>query len=651
MCRIITSMRPLPLVVLSFLLATTALAQNADLEVTVEAPATTRIGEEVRFRVTVRNNGPDPAPNVRMQQVTHPIGFYEPCRDESASLGTLAPGRSVTVDCSITVQRIGIRYEVDVFARADSDVRDPAWENSSDQKRVVIVTAPDLIIFGQAPLAVMPALPFPLSLQYINAAYTPAVDTVITVDIPTRFSKVPENCTVSGTRATCNVGALEQHTGAHWNELQLEVVAPDASDAHFVYDIAIQSNVADEAPQSNTFASATKTFKTFFVTNTSDTGSGSLRNAIESANASCLDVTTPCAIAFRIPTAGQSWHTIRPASTLPSLVAVNVHLDATTQTAYFGDTNPVGPEIEINGSEAGASQGLHVFTPCTAQVRGLAINGFRGNGLVLTSYGDCSWSGPFASVSESYIGTDPTGTHAVPNDRGIWIGGTNWSLANNVISGNRYAGVFIDQGAVAVRKNIIGLTRALDAPLGNGASGVFVGIGASGTDIIDNYIGFNGHFGVSIARAARNVALYGNSFQANHQLAIDFGLDGASTSVPVPIPVVVSATYENGATRIVIATERVPSEHNGSVFMVANVYANDVPDPTGYGEGQYFLGAIQVSSQPTVFIHQGDLRGKWIAATSTVREVVGFSRGPRTEGNRFGLFDTTSEFSRSVEVK
>jgi hypothetical protein len=119
----------------------------------------------------------------------------------------------------------------------------------------------------------------------------------------------------------------------------------------------------------------------------------------------------------------------------------------------------------------------------------------------------------------------------------------------------------------------------------------------------------------------------------------------------VPIPVILSATYENGTTRIVIATERVPSEHSGSVFMIANVYANDAPDPTGYGEGQYFLGAIQVSSQPTAFIHQGDLRGKWVAATSTAREVFGFSRGPRTQDNRFGVFSTTSELSRAIEVK
>ena len=53
-----------------------------------------------------------------------------------------------------------------------------------------------------------------------------------------------------------------------------------------------------------------------------------------------------------------------------------------------------------------------------------------------------------------------------------------------------------------------------------------------GTDVFDNYIGFNQHFGISLDRGAGYRSIRGNSFQANWNLAIDYGLDGPTTDVP-----------------------------------------------------------------------------------------------------------------------
>src|SRR5262245_31311562 len=80
---------------------------------------------------------------------------------------------------------------------------------------------------------------------------------------------------------------------------------------------------------------------TFTVLNTSDSGAGSLRQAIIDAN------NTPGAdvISFSIP--GTAPYTISPASPLPSITDP-VTIDGTTQPNFTGL-----PIIQINGSGAG----------------------------------------------------------------------------------------------------------------------------------------------------------------------------------------------------------------------------------------------------------------------------------------------------------
>src|SRR2546423_5800084 len=81
---------------------------------------------------------------------------------------------------------------------------------------------------------------------------------------------------------------------------------------------------------------------TFTVTNTNDSGAGSLRQAILAANASSGTDT----IAFNIPGAGVQ--TINLASGLP-FITDPVTIDGTTQPNFAGS-----PLIELNGSNAGA---------------------------------------------------------------------------------------------------------------------------------------------------------------------------------------------------------------------------------------------------------------------------------------------------------
>lgn len=209
---------------------------------------------------------------------------------------------------------------------------------------------------------------------------------------------------------------------------------------------------------------------TFVVTNTNDTGPGSLRQAMLDANANPgLD-----SINFNI--AGPS-RLIQPLLSLPDITDP-VLIDGSTQPGFAGT-----PIVELNGSKS-AERALFVNAPGST-IRGLVINGFSFGGIIIGVNGDGS------HVEGCYIGTDVTGMIAVPNNGfGVSvrssdnvIGGTTPS-ARNVISGNTGAGVEVilfcctgSQGAIGnnvVQGNYIGVNAAGDAALGNQREGVFV---------------------------------------------------------------------------------------------------------------------------------------------------------------------------------
>ncbi|HYO75729.1 MAG TPA: hypothetical protein VE010_04645, partial [Thermoanaerobaculia bacterium] len=89
---------------------------------------------------------------------------------------------------------------------------------------------------------------------------------------------------------------------------------------------------------------------------------------------------------------------------------------------------------------------------------------------------------------------------------------------------------------------------------------------------------------------------------------------------------------------------------NNSVPNRIDVYANDAPDPSGYGEGQYTLGSVELSPTRTFrFVYPGDLRGKWVTATLTRTTLLGL-KAPGADDINSGIGRTTSDFSRAVLV-
>ena len=123
---------------------------------------------------------------------------------------------------------------------------------------------------------------------------------------------------------------------------------------------------------------------TFIVSNTADTGPGSLRQAIIASNSATDSTNT---LDFAIP--GDGVQTIAPASPLPAITQA-VLIDGFSQPGYAGT-----PLIELSGNQAGTADGLTI-TGSGVAVRGLDINNFsQGAG---SSPGRAARAGRLASM-------------------------------------------------------------------------------------------------------------------------------------------------------------------------------------------------------------------------------------------------------------
>ena len=211
------------------------------------------------------------------------------------------------------------------------------------------------------------------------------------------------------------------------------------------------------------------------------------------------------------------------------------------------------------------------------------------------------------------IGTDVNHTTATRNaGHGVSMefGAVNTLITDNVISGNRASGLFLRLAdETVVRANQIGtdITGTVEVP--NTEHGILIETGLDniigGTEDGDgNIIAFNDGDGI---RALTNLtvenAFLGNSIFGNGELGIDLGGNGVTPNDYLDLdhkppnrgqnyPKVRSTPdQDTGRTTVAITLSSAPS----TTYRV-EVFANDEPDESGYGEGQYYLGSTDLTT-------------------------------------------------------
>ena len=410
---------------------------------------------------------------------------------------------------------------------------------------------------------------------------------------------------------------------------------------------------------------------TFTVTNTNDSGAGSLRQAIIDANSLAGTDT----IDFNI--AGGGLHTINLLSALPDITDT-VILDATTQPGFAGT-----PIIELRGDSAGAGASGLTTSASGSTIRGFVINGFDDLGIRLDGTGG-------NTIVGNYVGTDATGTLALGNgSTGIEvnspdniIGGTT-ANDRNLVSGNAADGISFNTGAddSFVWGNYIGTDITGTASLGNGGEGVdidsaAVRISIGGTAAGEgNVIAFNASAGVIIEDpGTANIAVRGNQIFSNGGIGIELngtavpGGDGVTANDSGDTdggpnylqnyPGIDNAVASGGT---VIITGHF-SNQDGSRTRPNSTYSIDFfanPAAATGSEGRTYLGSISVttnSSGDATFASlpldfTGYAAGDRITATATMTASTGGYSAEIGSTSEFSAsFVTTAAYSVSGTV-
>ena len=269
------------------------------------------------------------------------------------------------------------------------------------------------------------------------------------------------------------------------------------------------------------------------VTNTKDSGVGSLRAAIFYA---IDNVNTT--VTFNIPTndVGHigSVYVIQPSDVMTT-PGLGTTIDGSTQPSG----NPNGPSIVLDGS-VGPQPDYHApafyLSGANATIRSLAIRNSPVDGIQIAGAGATG-----NTIAGCFFGLDPTGTIAAPNTysnvsltngaRGNTVGGTTVA-ARNVLSGNDAAGVFIADPATTnniVTGNYIGTDRTGTIAVANNYAGVIIANGAHGNVIGGTSAGA----GNVISGNDSGITMYDAGTSQNRVEGNYIGLDPTGT-LPLP---------------------------------------------------------------------------------------------------------------------
>jgi uncharacterized repeat protein (TIGR01451 family) len=436
------------------------------------------IGGAIPYSIDVTNNGPDAAHNVVVTD-TLPAGHTS---ISASGTGWNCNVVSLTVTCSATAPLgTGNAPTITINANAPStpltftnianvSTSTTDTDNSNDSANWSITTDPnqaDIDLSSTSPGSpVSSGSTFQFDFLIKNNGPQNATGVSLTAPVPAEItfnSATPDSgtCNYGGGIVTCNVGNIASAGEVH---VIFDLTATTTG-THSITGTA-NATESDPVPSNNSITpSVTVSGSTFTVTNTNDSGPGSLRQAlIDTAACNAL----PCTVAFNI---GSGPFVIQPASSLPT-IGSQIIVDGTSQPGYAGV-----PIIQLDG------EGLEL-SGTGAMVKGLSITG--------ATYG-LDVTGDNNVVESNYIGLTPAGA-ADPNGDGVritgagnTIGGTT-AAKRNVISGNTDAGVLITEDSVSSTAGSVAAQSEVGASsaTNNTVAGNYIGTDPSGASARPN---------------------------------------------------------------------------------------------------------------------------------------------------------------------
>ena len=373
----------------------------------------------------------------------------------------------------------------------------------------------------------------------------------------------------------------------------------------------------------------------FTVTNTNDSGAGSLRDALDDANLSggADD------ISFNIPGSGP--HTIALATPLPSITEA-LTIDGSTGA----DAAALAPTKAVFLDGGGTTTNALTASASGVVIRGLAIGNFQSVAIALDSGG--------AIVEGNFLGTDATGLIDQGNGaEGIFvtgsgtnnvIGGTT-AAQQNVIAGNDSDGILIFGDQNDVVGNFIGVDRN-GAPLGNGDDGIELASTAANNTIggtgagEGNTIASNTGGGVVLTGTSDDNSIRRNRIPGNGALGIDLGEDGVTPNDSGDgdpgvnglqnHPIIQSIEISGGTATITGTLNSNPSQS----FSV-EVFKSSGCDPSGFGEGGTVVGVDNTVNTDAA----GNATFQVTSSGVTASDVI------TATATNLSVLGTTSEFS------
>ncbi|HEU4888334.1 MAG TPA: hypothetical protein VFV49_10630, partial [Thermoanaerobaculia bacterium] len=481
-----------------------------------------------------------------------------------------------------------------------------------------------------------------IAITSVNGGVDPTVNTPFDVDVQTQHddgtpANVTSNSTIDvllnagggsllGASASLNSGTSSgTATGLTYDTVESNVQLNASSGSGDSLDPGVSAlfDVVAAVPS------------TLIVTSTSDTGAGSLRDAITAYNSG--GCTIPCTITFASTGTGN----IVLGSQLPVLTGGQLTIDGFSGNGAQPNTNAFSQPlnsvitVSLDGNNT-VPYGL-IIQSANTTIKGLGFRNFNfggtGEAIKIDGVSGCSIAG-------NYIGTDNSGAADEGNYFGVVINGAgatgnviggNNPADRNLISGNVLNGIVISNASSnGVSNNFIGTAADGTSALGNGGHGISLTGSTSDTTIglTANRIAFNALKGVEVNTTGVGNLIRENEIYSNTGIAIDLGTDGPTANVTGDADTGpnnlqnypdISSAQITGVTTLDVTLSLDSSGGVNANFFVIDIYKADGSSPSQAAE---YLGAsgclAGVLTNQVVTVPLGSVTvGSQIVATAT----------------------------------